>query len=414
MIPTGPYRFPDTMAITRYIEENLHPDDKDCFDMSLFSRRIEDLSKNHFSKKEKSAEEIKDLVSAFFKDFPPFISKQNTSFPETISLDIADDETINHFTELFVNCTLTSPNKKNKKEELDKISLIRVANPNIYNASHSDLYIAVDQGLFQEAEKIVENRPKLLNSKTSYGTTPLVNAAFKGNLKIVQFLLNAGADIQERDIDGFTALDYAVFNNHFDIASKIIERKGSLSFDQISKGPLLYQACKNLNEKMISLLLETGIIISIQQGYHALKEATLQEHIPLMTLLIAYNAPFSDKNLDPMLIVAANSNKLLSMQALLSFGMNIDQQNQNGYTALICAVEHGHVEAVKLLLSRNANVNLKRMCGLTALHAAAWRGNLEIISLLIERGAKVNMQDWSGLTPLKYASTDAAKMLLAN
>lgn len=40
------------------------------------------------------------------------------------------------------------------------------------------------------------------------------------------------------------------------------------------------------------------------------------------------------------------------MQALLAHGADVNVQDDEGSTALMCASEHGHVEIVKLLLAQ--------------------------------------------------------------
>lgn len=40
------------------------------------------------------------------------------------------------------------------------------------------------------------------------------------------------------------------------------------------------------------------------------------------------------------------------VQALLAHGANVNIQDDEGSTALMCASEHGHVEIVKLLLAQ--------------------------------------------------------------
>ncbi|MCY4176967.1 MAG: ankyrin repeat domain-containing protein [Endozoicomonadaceae bacterium] len=66
-------------------------------------------------------------------------------------------------------------------------------------------------------------------------------------------------------------------------------------------------------------------------------------------------------------------------------------QNNNGDTALICAVRIQRVEAVKRLLDNRANVHIQNKNKKTALTYAREVNNLEIITLLVEHGANDSM-----------------------
>lgn len=59
-----------------------------------------------------------------------------------------------------------------------------------------------------------------VNVKSKFGElTAMMRASYYGHKKIVQMLLDAGADINARDADNHTALQYAIGNDHTDIAN---------------------------------------------------------------------------------------------------------------------------------------------------------------------------------------------------
>lgn len=51
------------------------------------------------------------------------------------------------------------------------------------------------------------------------GNTPLIFAANVGDIKMIQVLINAGADVTHRNLRGFTAMDWVRFQNN----SQVIE-----------------------------------------------------------------------------------------------------------------------------------------------------------------------------------------------
>lgn len=51
-------------------------------------------------------------------------------------------------------------------------------------------------------------------------------------------------------------------------------------------------------------------------------------------------------------MLAVSHGRMDMVQALLAHGANVNIQDDEGSTALMCASEHGHVEIVKLLLAQ--------------------------------------------------------------
>ena len=95
------------------------------------------------------------------------------------------------------------------------------------------------------------------------------------------------------------------------------------------------------------------------------------------------------------------------MAKILIFkGANIDAQNVNGNTALMCAVMNDNRELVELLIENGANINVQNVNGNTALMCAAVNDNIELIELLLKNGANINAQNVNGNTVLAYAFND--------
>ena len=61
-----------------------------------------------------------------------------------------------------------------------------------------------------------------------YGQTPLFWAAARGNMVVVNFLLQLGFEVNYRDYARKTALFFAIENGHLDVADFLIERAASI------------------------------------------------------------------------------------------------------------------------------------------------------------------------------------------
>jgi len=75
------------------------------------------------------------------------------------------------------------------------------------------LHLSSFHGAFEVAEKIVEYEVDLVNFKDANDRTPLMFASMKGSLKIVQLLLNAGAEVWCVDDNLQNSLRFARMNS---------------------------------------------------------------------------------------------------------------------------------------------------------------------------------------------------------
>ena len=92
------------------------------------------------------------------------------------------------------------------------------------------------------------------------------------------------------------------------------------------------------------------------------------------------------------------------VQAELDKGVDVNTEDEFGFTPLHFAAWVGHKAIAELLIENGADVNANSWSGLTPLHDAATNINDEIIELLIDNGADVNAKDEEGFTPMDHAA----------
>jgi ankyrin repeat protein len=106
-----------------------------------------------------------------------------------------------------------------------------------------------------------------------------------------------------------------------------------------------------------------------------------------------------NRRLDYVKILIDNDGSITDIKAYYN------QQNKDGYNALMIALEMGLDEIALLLIDKTTtDVNAQNKDGETALILAAIIGNPKIAKLLIEKGADVNKPDFIGRTPLMMAA----------
>jgi uncharacterized protein len=110
---------------------------------------------------------------------------------------------------------------------------------------------------------------------------------------------------------------------------------------------------------------------------------------------------------------AAYNGDMAKVRELLKKGVNPDERDSFGGTALHAAMFQKNMEIVRLLLENHFDVNaVGTQNGYTPLHDAVWAGNLEAVKILLDKGARTNIKGKDGLTPYAKAKQEGRKELV--
>ena len=301
----------------------------------------------------------------------------------------------------------------------------------------SDLHVAVRAGDVDKVRSLVAKGMNV-NERDSLGGTALHDAAWAGDLRMAQLLLDWKADPNARHQEGgSTPLHYAVITNHPEFAALLLSRGADPKAASGSGATSLHLAANRGFTTIIELLLSKGLDVNLpdSNGLTALDEAAWKGELEVARLLLAKSArPQS------ALSAAAARGHSEMVELLLKAGARVDVRDRGGLTALDLAFDsrntkvvavmldhgakpgsaplqdavlRGHLEMVALLLARGgADPN-----SLFFLHDAALKGHLEIVDLLIAKGADLKRRNAQGATPLHDAALagriEVVKLLLA-
>lgn len=100
---------------------------------------------------------------------------------------------------------------------------------------------------------------------------------------------------------------------------------------------------------------------------------------------------------------AARQGNLEHAQLLINAGVDLNEQDEDRWSALFFAAEGGRTGLVKALMVAGASTTLQDRRGNTALHWAAGEGHLETVVAMIEAGVEVDPENTSGYTPMLSA-----------
>ena len=141
-------------------------------------------------------------------------------------------------------------------------------------------------------------------------------------------------------------------------------------------------------------------------GMTALHWAVFHDREDLVRRLLDAGADASAANrygVIPLSLACANGSASI-VEALLAAGADPNAVLPGGETVFMTAARTGRIEVVEVLYEAGADVHFREpRRGQTALMWAAAEGNLEVVELLLEVGADPNATLDSGYTPLLFA-----------
>jgi ankyrin len=248
----------------------------------------------------------------------------------------------------------------------------------------------------------------------------VADAAMRGNKEALRSLIQRKADVNAPQVDGTTALHWAVRADDLDTADLLIRAGAKVSIANRDGVMPMQLAALNGSAAMIEKLLKAGANA---------------------------NAPLTPSE-DTALMMAARAGKLDAVKVLLDNGAKVEAKETWGdTTALMWAVIEGNHAVVKLLIERGADVNARskfvpsatgrgfegatpsaakanqpaeeNSSGLlTPLMFAAREGDLESARMLVAAGARIDLTDGDGKDALGLAvfngSYDVASFLIDN
>ena len=254
--------------------------------------------------------------------------------------------------------------------------------------------------------------------------TPLYFAVTGAQMEVIRLLLAKGADVNARTRGGETALHAAArCNTTTDIAELLIEHGADVNFGAAKWGKIdtaLHAAAFQGHADMAKLLVAKGANVHALCGPVGFATTPLDRvFFGAVTILFDERADvsFSAGGLPPA--VRERMRNLLKdrravAEVLLSAGADVSGLSSS---ALMVLARGDACELAELLFAHGLNPNsmVSSAYRITLLHTAATAGSKDMVELLVTKGADVNAEDSEGGTPLWYAKgknhTDVVELL---
>ena len=286
---------------------------------------------------------------------------------------------------------------------------------------------AAEHGSLVIVRMIMRRREVNLNIKNQYDETPLQSAAKKGHTKMVKFLVDQGALLEDHS-QGDQGLISAASAGHFEVV-KILCSEGKVSAnvqDGQGRTALCYAAGlkdptshKETGEEMAKFLLQKGADPNpVGKSDGPLHVAALHGHVAMVRLLLEHGA---DPTIDAQgwcpLTNAIKYNSPEVLPLLLAAKIS-DPAIRDKWLAksLRYACRAGERGAVLQLLQAGADINAAEEEGLpkgaTPLLLAILNGHVKCTQLLIRQGARQDIADEQGRLPLPVAAENGYDLLV--
>jgi len=300
----------------------------------------------------------------------------------------------------------------------------------------SAVMIAAGAGSLSAVKQLVVHGADINVADPIKGQTPLMWAAAEGHSDVVAGLVEMGASVNAASKAGFTPLLFSITKN--DLASiKTLLQSGAKPNVTLASGntPLMIAMQYHYTDAAL-LLLQAGADMSVKDraGNTMLHLAAQQGDLKLVKELLArkfdpnVRTPKSAATGNARgggggfgrggggggdqtpLLLAAKSDHLDVMKALIAAGADTAAKAQDGSTLLLSAASGARLPTVKYVFEElDKNMDVATSNGNTPMHLAVVLAGrtepecLEVVKYLSEHGAKLDEKNAAGRTPISSA-----------
>jgi ankyrin repeat protein len=224
------------------------------------------------------------------------------------------------------------------------------------------LHVAIRENATQAALSLLSMGAPI-GAENVKGVTPLILAAQKGNLAVVEDLLSRGASPSATSVNGTTAVLQASHFGHLEIIHTLLNAGGSRLME-----------LANYNHT-------TPLMRAAQEG-----------HIACVRLLLKRGALTNRRNRVQMtsLMLASQRGHAKICQLLINYGADLDAMTAQDSTSLLLACKRTHMDVVKVLVTAGCELWVRDARGRTA-REVAQRRELEDIAFMLDPLVQIAM-----------------------
>ncbi|THC98242.1 hypothetical protein EYZ11_002244 [Aspergillus tanneri] len=315
-----------------------------------------------------------------------------------------------------------------KLNSVDSVNLLLDLGAEVNQPCENDLplCLAARSGYDRIVETLLD-RGAEIDMPTAYGNTALLSAAGAGHTSTIMLLLVRNANKEARSTShlckGYTPLMRAVRSGHMHAIRVLVDAGASVATLTDAGESLLHVAIQGGRKEIIEevFLLQHQPGIADKNGNTELHLAAMKGLVEVSKLLLAKMGSLvrnTNLNQETPLHYAVKARRCELVRLFLEEGAFVECPDENGKTPLHLAVQADSQEIIQLLLNVNASPCMRDKDGKTPMHYAVDSSRGDIVRLLAQKMPPVvNTKDKNKQTPLHYAvkslNTEIVRLLLS-
>lgn len=289
------------------------------------------------------------------------------------------------------------------KRAIERIGITLLLASGLF-AAQSEVADAAMEGNTAAVRALLGKKAEV-NAPQVDGATALHWAVQANNLEMIEMLLGAGAAVSAASKSGATPMQLAAMNGHAAIIERLIRAGADPNAPLSQTGDTaLMMAARTGKVDAVKVLLDRGANVNAKEtwgGTTALMWAISERHSDVAKVLVERGA---DLNAKSNFVPSASGRGFEGTAPVAPKPDQAIEEFASGWmTPLMFAAREDDLESARILIQAGADVNAVGGDGKDALGLALFDGSYDVASLLVDRHANVNHADAQRFTPLFWA-----------
>ena len=246
-----------------------------------------------------------------------------------------------------------------------------------------------------------------VNNKNSAGRTALMLACVARHEDVVQKLLSAGAEVNSQDNAGQTALIFACVSCSLVVIRSLLSAKADPNLQNRNGNTVMHLACSMGSRELVNLLVKfhANPIIPNSKGETAFMISITNNSLDIITDLVHL---ISSTHIKSAVITSCRLG-YPAISSLLISHLQLSSQVLDFFTA---SLDEDTTSLKQQFTQSGINPNTTLISNITPLMIASSCRHIEVLEYLLQAEADVNSKDEDGYTPLAYAITGSKSLTI--